>query len=252
MATSFINLLDLPGIILEKIFGYCLKANITEVNKFVKEFIENSRLMDRLVLKIQIDKESDSICEILQTCIASTRKFKTIHLHITLPELFYEIQDSDTKFKQLFDKQALTAREIDINFVYNDSSDLLKCFRLLENTKDLETLKCCLNRNWQRIISNRNINQQELIIEEDFIKPFPNHVEKLKDFHLEQPGFSASILTLFQDLKNLQKIRLHCLDFSQNKISKFQSLIENSSETLKLLSLTNFYRIQLIMKFSQC
>lgn len=56
--------------------------------------------------------------------------------------IYYKIQDSETKLKQLFGKHALTAREIEMYLLYNDSSDLLNWFRLLENMKDLEILKC--------------------------------------------------------------------------------------------------------------
>lgn len=100
-----------------KVRGYCLKGNvqITEVNKYFKEFIES--LMDRHALKIKINDKTDPIevNGILQSCIASTRNFKTIISWIVNSNFFFwDDRNAIRGIHKLFIKNSSTARTIEV------------------------------------------------------------------------------------------------------------------------------------------
>lgn len=212
MTSPSINLLDLPEIVLEKIFDYCLKGNIqiTEVNKFVKNFIENSSLMNRLVLKIHINFKTDQLNEsekMLQNCIGSTRKYKTVKCKVIYSEGFSNDTNILASAKKLLDRHAPTVRKLEFKVIYDKLTDVLKWLCLLESTmKNLEILKCRLNINYHRPALNGIMPPlQEFIGEEEFIVSCTNNFEKLKSFCLETE-FSKSILHFIRNMKNLQAL----------------------------------------------
>lgn len=94
-----LNLLDLPYDVLEMILSYCLRhegdscywniSKLTEVNKFLKNFIEsNNFLKGHLDLKVHVMQDAPDAVqiqkrnykEILNACLTSTRKYQSIKI----------------------------------------------------------------------------------------------------------------------------------------------------------------------------
>lgn len=93
------DLLDLPGHVLEEIFYQCINQScpwesknlvkLTECNKFLKDFIESSsRLMSHLYLKVDLElineeRNLDKFEDTLDACLLSSRQYRNIYVDYT-------------------------------------------------------------------------------------------------------------------------------------------------------------------------
>lgn len=216
-----INLIQLPDHVLEKIFCFCFKKyydpmhldeswgmkKLMECNKYLKDFIENnSRIMDQLSLKVTIDEEPiKSYREILEICLASSRKYRTIRLYIFDFGKFRKLErHNQVNFKALIDKYGSEIREVffDLVFDYQESIE-----EYVENLKNVEKIEIVVN--WGHFMFERRTSidfEGELLC----IKtPVPLYFDKLKELRINIVEEVGQVkFDIFTDCKNLQKLKL--------------------------------------------
>lgn len=144
-----LNLLDLPEEILEMIFEYCHDdrnslIKLTEVNKYIKEFVESSSvLMSHIYLDISINlgQLSPDLVEIFEACLKSSRKYSAIEIDHYTDKSHSNVATSQKHMSELLRKHSDTITDAYISLTSYKIKIAEKVLRYLVELPNLDKLR---------------------------------------------------------------------------------------------------------------
>lgn len=231
------NLLNLPGHVLEKIIYQCIDpdnnssnlVNLIQCNKFLKNFIEtSSRLMSQLVLKIDVNEEQDldQFEMILDACLSSSRLYKNVEFSCSDEGM---LRKFEKELQAFHDKNSYSIRTIDYRFYLESEVFAIKILKNIQKMKNVEEVAIDIDTSFapEKVKieeSNFDLHRKDLMAYEK--------LKSLKYFSYgDVEGVFPELINLYKNCRKIDTLEL--LFVKDTKFDIVNLLLRNCSESLK-------------------